>query len=141
MRTYICAIFIGLFVSPVSATVDEVLLIDKFDQDGAVRYSVPRTLAARLPRWESTQAAVPLSQHAAVQIAEKHLHKVYPDIKEWVPRQVSLSSSARTDNNFVWYYSVTLQQADTNKKILEKTILVLMDGSIVKPTPLQKKGP
>jgi hypothetical protein len=141
MRNYLYGFLIWLFALPVSAKAEDVLLIDKFDRDGAMRYSVPREAAAHLPRWESTKQAVPMSQQSAVQIAEKHLRKAYPYIKQWAPRVVSLSSSIRTDKNYVWYYSVTLQQADVVEKGLEKTVIVLLDGSIVKPAPLQKKMP
>lgn len=124
---------------PLWANADDVVIMFSFSGDVSTRYSVPRTVAKNLPRWESTKQAVPLSQESAVQITEKYLRKIHPEIKQWVPLRIALSSSLRSDKDYIWYYSITLQQSATNAKGMEKTVIVLLDGSIVEPVRLPKR--
>jgi hypothetical protein len=103
-------------------------------------YEIDISIASSLPHWNFAVDEPPLSVQSVLGIARKELlgeaHKSPMKLAS-----VRLSSASVVDKTVVWYYSVTfINDAKYIKDaFVEKTINVLMDGSVIKPRKISKE--
>jgi hypothetical protein len=102
-----------------------------------IDYSVSEDRAKKLPPWNPRKPSIPLPVHKAVEKAEAWLKIKNPKTDSFEPRRIDLGSVAYGQHLGLWYYMVHFDTVEGGKPQQESGThaVVLMDGSIVEPTP------
>lgn len=111
-------------------------------------WCVARVVMEKQPRWDGLTTEPPLSARKAAALALPNVQRRFPEVKEWLIRNITLRNQQDGDNSGqgnsylnVWVYEVTFMPKD--KKAGEKigfeagfvvlTEVVLLDGTVVSP--------
>jgi len=145
----------GTFVSPGSTNPSEVRIgsVSKGGQwPSFVEWYVTTNVLAGQPRWDGFSKDAPLSPRRACEIALPSVRKEVPQVRVW------LVDNIYTRNLFhgggaimysypnVWCYQITFIPSDPDERAKSSndglefamTQIVLMDGTLVTPTVIQK---
>ena len=101
----------------------------------AVEYAISEKRAEKLPRWESSQQALPLSVADAVARAQVWMKEQNPTIESFSPNRIELKHVSASRLRGLWYYSVGFDAIVNGNTMYSWSFeaVVLMDGSIVVP--------
>lgn len=119
-------------------------------QTSCVEWYVSTNLLAKQPHWDGLSTEVPLSARKACALSLPYVRKAFPRTKSWSVEEVILRkpylgvSDAYPD---VWWYQVTFRPSaseDRDSKDFQRGYyagiqIVLLDGTVVPQTVLQKK--
>lgn len=103
-------------------------------------YEIDISNASSLPGWNPAVDEPPLSVKSVLAIARKELESEAHESSLKLA-SVRLSSASVVEKAVVWYYSVTFINDAKYRRdgFIEKTINVLMDGSVIKPRKVSKE--
>jgi len=103
-------------------------------------YEIDTSIIPLLPKWNVNNNNPPLSIKSALDVSRKEIKNM--QLKQKMKLSgISLSSASRVGKYIVWYYSVTFTNDSYNRRdgFIEKTIYILMDGSVIKSKKMTKE--
>jgi len=129
-----------LFTSALSAEAQKMTITFAPTPDGGGNiYEIDISSASILPEWNVATDEPPLSVESALAIARKELSSNAPESPMKL-NSIRLSSATVVERVVVWYYSMSFINDAKYRRdgFLEKSITILMDGSVIKPRKISK---
>jgi hypothetical protein len=123
---------------------DEVTLFGQGTPDGRMfDYTVPKTAFGRLPAWEVEKDPPPLAIARALEIAKKATRTEHPELMEFMPSTISIHQVGSHDRKTRWFYVINMYPMTNGEPSIDSqvTVVVLMDGTVVKPKERSKVAP
>jgi len=120
---------------------DEVHLYGQGTPDGRMfEYTVTKAKFETLPAWVPEKAPPPLAISRALEIAEKTTRVEHPEFTDFMVSTISFQQVGSHSGQNRWFYTINMYPKANGEFSYDSqvTVVVLMDGTVVKPTERSK---
>jgi hypothetical protein len=115
---------------------EEVYLYGQGTPDGRMfEYSVSKAAFEKLPAWAIEKDPPPLAISRALEIAKRATRSEHPEFTDFVVSAISLHQSGSHSGKTRWFYDINMYPIADGEPSFDSqvTVVVLMDGVVVKP--------
>src|SRR5450432_1259025 len=115
---------------------DEVYLYGQGTPDGRMfEYAVPKAQFDKSPRWAVEKDPPPLAISRALEVAKKAAQAEHPEFTELLVSTISLHQVGSHSGQKRWFYDIAMYPITNGEASYDSqvTVIVLMDGVVVKP--------